>query len=834
MSSDLLPSIWDDNEFNQPIIQEEPVIEEEPVVQEKTSIPDNNLLPSAWDDGEFNQPIVQEELVIEEEPIDPPDASVVNSLLPTDTMSEAEIIGEVEGQNFFPENFEELTGFDPDVETKFLDATIAQFQNQETKAATEYWNNTPRLQEQMSLNNYLNSKALDKRISLKFRQEYINEFLNKQNLDYGGPVGPYADEEVVDRLTQQLASADEQFIKRQELLKSRGFNSEEEFAMHVRATGTVEQIETYESIPKTAEDFFQESDSVEYENLKSRFEQVHKNLTSDNAQTRRATAALLDTELSLGAINYIIGADAFFNPLTIAVGVGNDIEYARRAWNEGRKLDAAGNIAMALFGATEVAGGVGSLVKVTKKTVTRPKSNVTGRAITDRTRFARERQEKIRTEKEASVHAKANLAINEGIGKKLIEQFEERNNVIISTEEVLKNGKKRLVIDKSKVSEAGMDTVFRIRAKELSVVGVDETGELVDASKGQRFDIDLGEEGITKPIVTASSMEGLIGLLSDFNKLYPEQIGKRKTLIDDMLHLVLSKDLKPDKIMDMLDANNLKFEEFVLATYGSASEAGRILQKFSTINKQKPKSIVTDLDSKIAINREKGFKDFWKRWILRPESIRRGLLVAPVAVAARNLQSAVVRNPVEGLSNLLSNVMLETQRGGAKQGLKSIVNVRASNAAWRGSMDGMKNLMRDPIQAHDFSKYILSEYPELHKMMYENLHELQQGLGRGQATSIIGKNLDEMFSMAEDFSNVLNTPNRIQEHAIRNATFFAELNRLVKREWGIDNFQERLEAGELADFMNDTSKVRPKDGRSFNNLLAPTVSKGFSGSLVNH
>lgn len=815
MSSDLLPSAWDDNEDEQLIVQEDPVLSQD------------DLLPSAWDDNEVSEPVVQEEPSVEEQPVVSPVVSEVETLLPTDTMTEEEVMGEVEGQNFFPENFEELTGFDPDAETKFLDYIISEFETEETKKATEYWNNTPRLQEQMTLEDYKNSKALDKRISLKFREEYINEFLNKENLDYGGPVGANLDEEVVDRVTQQLSSADEQFLKRQELLKSRGFNTEEEFAMHVRATGTPEQIKKYEDIPKTADDFFQESDNLEYENLKGRFEQLHKNLTSDNAQTRLATQALLDTELSLGAINYIIGADTIFNPATIAVGVGNDIEFGRRAWSEGRKLDAAGNYAMALFGAVEVAGGVGKLAKGTQKVFTRPVSNVTGRPITDRTRFARDKQEKIRTEKEASVHAKANLAINDGIGKKLIEQFEKRNNVIISTKETLKNGKTRLVIDKSKVSEAGMESAFRIRNKELSIVGVDETGELVDASKGQRFDIDLGEEGITKPIVTASSMEGLVGLLSDFNKLYPEQIGKRETLIDDMLHLVLSKDLKPDKIMDMLDANNLKFGEFILATYGSASEAGRILQKFSTINKQKPKSIVTDLDSKIAINREKGFKDFWKRWILRPESIRRGLLVAPVAVAARNLQSAIVRNPIEGLSNLLSNVMLETQRGGAKQGLKSIINIRASNAALRGSMDGMKNLMRDPVQANDFSRYILSEYPEMHKMMYENLHELQQGLGRGQATGIIGKNLDEMLSMAEDLSNVINTPNRIQEHAIRNATFFAELNRLVKREWGIDNFQDRLEAGELADFMNDTSKVRPKDGRSFNNLLADSVDKAL-------
>jgi len=808
--------------------------EDEDIVEtsKDTNLPVPYLVPESEVQPDVSIPMIvptEQAITPTEQAITPIEQEIDKSSLPVPYGQEDVEQVTTEGQDVFPENFL----YDRVGTTETLDLIISNNQTEYAAEAEAYWNKTPLLQEKISKEDYLNSKAIDQRIIKMFREAYINDYLDRENLtdEDMGFVGASKDEQVMTPLLQENLAAAEQMEKRRKLLESQGFSSEEEFGQYVRSTGTPAQIKAYEDVAKTDADFLKTSDTALYEILLSGFKGVHENLTSDNVQTRRATETLLEAGLNLNEVRYIIGLDSLINPATIAVGIGVDLEYSRRAWSEGRKLDAAGNMLAAFLGGVEVVAPIGKAAKAIKKATTRITRSDTGLPVYDQSRFARDRQEKIRTEKEASVHAKANLNIEKGLGEDVIKAFEDRMGVSISTTETLPNGKTRLVIDKNKVSNAGL-----LKAKEMSLIKIDEAGELTDSSKGMRFAIDSSEESLTAPIVTAKSLEGLIGLLSDFEKLYPEQIGKRKTVIDDMLHLVLSKDLKPDKIMDMLDANNLNFEEFVLATYGSASEAGRILQKFGTIKKQKPTSIVNDIDSRIAIAREKGFKDFWKRWIIRPESIRRGLLVAPIAVAARNLQSVIVRNPVEGLSNFLSNVMLETQRGGLNNGLKSIVNLRASNAAWRGSMDGTKNLLSN--NAKDFSQYILSEYPELHNMMYNNLHELQKGLGRGEATSIVGKNLDEMFSMLEDFSNVVNTPNRIQEHAVRTATFYGELNRLVKREWGIDNFQEQLEAGKLADFMNDTSKVRPKDGRSFNSLLADSVDKAlkvtYSGQPENY
>ena len=89
MSSDLLPSAWDDNEDEQLIVQEDPVLSQD------------DLLPSAWDDNEVSEPVVQEEPSVEEQPVVSPVVSEVETLLPTDTMTEEEVMGEVEGQNFF-------------------------------------------------------------------------------------------------------------------------------------------------------------------------------------------------------------------------------------------------------------------------------------------------------------------------------------------------------------------------------------------------------------------------------------------------------------------------------------------------------------------------------------------------------------------------------------------------------------------------------------------------------------------------------------------------------------------------------------------------------------
>ena len=67
---------------------------------------------------------------------------------------------------------------------------------------------------------------------------------------------------------------------------------------------------------------------------------------------------------------------------------------------------------------------------------------------------------------------------------------------------------------------------------------------------------------------------------------------------------------------------------------GSASEAGRVLNKFSQISKRvKPKSELDAIKEAKTLDMQGNFAKTFRRI----ENIRRGLLVSQIATAARNL-----------------------------------------------------------------------------------------------------------------------------------------------------------------------------------------------------
>ena len=63
--------------------------------------------------------------------------------------------------------------------------------------------------------------------------------------------------------------------------------------------------------------------------------------------------------------------------------------------------------------------------------------------------------------------------------------------------------------------------------------------------------------------------------------------------------------------------------------------------------------------------------------------------------------------------------------------------------------------------------------------MFNNINEIQRLTGRGEATTTLGKGVDAVATALEDAVDVLNTPNRWQEHLIRRGAFLGELERLV-------------------------------------------------------
>ena len=90
----------------------------------------------------------------------------------------------------------------------------------------------------------------------------------------------------------------------------------------------------------------------------------------------------------------------------------------------------------------------------------------------------------------------------------------------------------------------------------------------------------------------------------------------------------------------------------------------------------------------------------------------------------------------------------------------------------------------------------------------------------------LGKAGDFVLSELEDAVSVLNTANRWQEYLIRRGAFLGQLERLTKREYGIDLI-DALNDGKLVDLLNDASSVRPKDARSFKDLISDSVDRAL-------
>ena len=359
--------------------------------------------------------------------------------------------------------------------------------------------------------------------------------------------------------------------------------------------------------------------------------------------------------------------------------------------------------------------------------------------------------------------------------------------------------------------------------------------------------------------------------------------GKEYSVIDHLLDLTIRGDLEDqlggDELIDVLNKYNLSFEDYILAVVGSGSEAGKVLNKLSQIKRTRPLNEMQQLQ-RAATEAQQGQI---RNTIMRIEGIRRGGLVSQIATAARNLTSAGIRAPLESLGDVMDTAIYNA---GLEKGVvnKGVAGAKAlvSKENWSGSFNNMRYMFGPDakIDAAEYVDFILQR-PELAKqfdLMFNQLNELQQATGRGlprqrqiekyiqlakedarksgkrlnkrqlqreaeeyadrgifgiefgkeftKEFNTLGKAGDFILSEMEDAVSVLNTANRWQEYLIRRGAFLGQLERLTKREYGIDLI-DALNDGKLVDLLNDASSVRPKDARSFKDLISDSVDRAL-------
>ena len=415
--------------------------------------------------------------------------------------------------------------------------------------------------------------------------------------------------------------------------------------------------------------------------------------------------------------------------------------------------------------------------------------------------------------------AKAKSSAGKQVTEEMIDAFEAKinngrpDNAQIVIHKLDKDGKK--ILDDNAARKAGDILAEETYTAQTGTVRDFLTGDLV-AGAGEYAHLATGSDTIMKPILNSNKFNAIIAAATDLKAKNPKAFDNDKTIIDNLYTLTVSEDMMAgEELIDMLNDYGLSFEDYVLTVVGSGSEAGKVLQKLSVIKRSRPTTELADAQQKSLIDAQGDFRNS----VMRIEGVRRGLLVSQIATAARNLTSAGIRAPLEGLGNVMDSSLYNLTNKGVGSAAYQII----SPTNWKDSFRHMKYMFSEPEVAKGYTDLILGQ-PQLAKqfdMMYNNLNEIQKATGRGS-----GGKLDTVLTGLEDATDILNTPNRWQEYLIRRGQFFGELERLTKREYGIDLI-DTLQDGKLRDLLNDAGGFKPEGKPSFLELVDQSTKKAL-------
>tara|TARA_R110000796_G_scaffold236567_1_gene356048 strand:- start:33 stop:3977 length:3945 start_codon:yes stop_codon:yes gene_type:complete len=558
-------------------------------------------------------------------------------------------------------------------------------------------------------------------------------------------------------------------------------------------------------------------------------ERVQGMLNSENVVTRKLANQLIESDMSLVQIRNIVGIDEFLDPFTAVAEVPIHYRNIQENISKGEYGGAAGNAALGLLDL--------SVAKVTVKPIIGA-VNFMWKAVGSGGKHSRTVNAVANETAEGRKVIEANRSLaneNKETRTQLIREWEARNDVNISD---VVDDAGNLEINTGKTRDTGRETLSDYYEAALAPDGTDL--KLLD-------DISIGDDPLLIPMMNPNKLDALTNIVSDLQKANPEYFknlyhpkknpsGVR--MIDKIFELTVDKKLlETEDLHKMLTKYGMSYDDYILGVVGSASEAGKLLASVSHMKRVRPLSVKEISEAKAAEASAEGIRKFWQTAVLRPEGIRRGLMVSSLATAARNLTSAGIRAPMESLGNVMDTALLtysqkSAQEGGAA-GIKAAfnsVNPLVRDGTYVNSFRNLRYIFADQGTAEQFTDYILDrpEFAQQFSRMFDSIGELQQAAGRGQATSTIGKGADAILSRGEDIVQALNAPNRWQDHMVRRATFYSELQRITKNEWGID-LQDALDQGKLKQIMNDNvgEGLRPKDGRSFVSIVDDATRKAL-------
>ena len=532
--------------------------------------------------------------------------------------------------------------------------------------------------------------------------------------------------------------------------------------------------------------------------------------STENPIHRKLIDELLDKGYGTDSISRLITTAELTPIVGTAMAVeeiDDDYALAQELWREGDLGDKGLAVGLGFITAAELLGTAVVGGKATAKLLGAKNVKKYARAKLNSKQAAEAGSE---AAEEAAGKAKKVAEANPETKQAFIEAFEERTGKIIST-----GDKGNKVIDPTLTRKAGKETSEEIQNYKNKPVK-DTLEEGVVAQTVQFAHLTDDPDVLMSPLLKPEKFDAIVAIATDLKKSNPEAFGKKKTIIDDLFELSVDQELfADDKLGELLTKYNISYDDFVLSVVGSGSEAGKILNKLSQIAKARPVTAVNAAKEKAAREAAGNIR----RTVLRVENIRRGALVSQLATASRNLTSGMIRAPMESLGNVMDESLYRLSNDGLGDAVGAIFN----GDVWTDSFRQMKYMFRNPVEAKRYTDMLLDR-PELgdqYDRMFNNLNEIQALTGRGKGG--VG---DTILTALEDGVGILNTPNRMQEYLIRRGAFFGELERLSRREWGID-LVDTLNQGKIRDLLNDAKSVRPSGGRSFMDLVDDSVNRAL-------
>ena len=417
-------------------------------------------------------------------------------------------------------------------------------------------------------------------------------------------------------------------------------------------------------------------------------------------------------------------------------------------------------------------------------------------------------------EKRAAARAKAKE--NDDIRQSVIEQFEVENK-----------------LEKGAISKTVAGKTY-IDYEKMRELGVDKLNDL-DLDDDVAWDLGVGPAGYRNPIFNPDKMDAVVATVADVKAMNPDAFKGSKNVMETLFKETVQGNLiASDDLLKILDKYNLTLNDYIFMTVGSLRKAGQVLEKGSAMGEYMGKYKRGRPAGKKAqdeLDNAQGMLEWLQGYgvpipsakklgqnVRRIENISRGLMVSAFATAARNLESTIIRMPLEGMTNLLSEAIIrgvraaERTKAGDIKGARDAVldTANAFNPLSRKSAIGdsfayWKHMFKTPLESDELTKFIL-EQPENVKLLSryrDQIIEAQKATGKGE-----GGISDFVLNPIEDLVDALNAPNRGQEFLSRNAYFLTDLSRNLKREWGV-SLEQVIKEGKIRELLNDSPTLRP-------------------------